>query len=212
MTCTLLLPSTDIPSHFSSGMVLRGIGARVEPFQLYGPMARKFMFGFTAPQSDLIVATGHGDPDELKGIWKVGGIDRNQVNDKVIELISCNCGKELGPELVKQGAKAVIGFDDDLNWIVCSDNWSDPWNDKYTREALQPIVDGLNNLLDGRTIYESYLIQKNGLLKNAANSDFELSRSCLEFDAAHIVLLGDGNTTIRARPRVVLPPPPPLIF
>lgn len=217
MTCALLLSSFDIPSHSASGFLMRYIAPRVEPFQLYGPLARRPVFSLLAPSADLIIGTGHGEEDEYTAqnesiIWKAGEYDPREAQGKVIKLLSCQTGLVLGPDLVKNGARCFMGYDDDMIWIADSSFYGQPWNDPNARACLMPIMDSLQALLDGKTCGEALAIEKAGYLANAQASEFPLIQACLEFDERHTVLIGDPEATIRPRPRVSFPPPPPLIL
>ena len=185
---------------------------------LYGPMAHPFFFGKTAPFSDLIIGTGHGDYQAYYGqnestIWKVGDYDPRQVSGKVIKLLSCKAGAELGPDLVNHGARAFIGYDEDFLWLADPAYYPIPWDDSLAAACLMPVVISLNALLDGATCGEAFAIEKDGLAKNAADTDIELLRSLLQYNRDHAVLLGDATATVSPRPRVPLPfGPPPLLI
>ncbi len=218
MTCTLVLSSFDLPSHSASGLLVRYIVPRVEPFQLYGPLARRPFFSLSAPSSDLIIGDGHGENDEYTAqgetvIWKVGQYNPREVQGKVIKLISCDTGAELGPDLVKNGALCFMGFDDDLIWIADSGYYGKPWDDPYAKLCLMPVIDSLQALLDGKTCGEAMAIEQAGFQTNAQNAaDFPLLQSSIEFIQQHAVLLGNPSATVRKRPRISLPAPPPLLI
>lgn len=217
MTCALVMSSFDLPSHSISGFLLRYIAPRVEPFQLYGPFARRPFFTAIAPAADVIIADGHGEMDELSAqneslIWKAGQYDAREVQNKVIKLLACQTGAVLGPDLVQHGARCFMGYDDDIAWIVDSRYYSQPWNDPHARVCLMPVMDSLQALLDGKTCGEAIAIERAGYLANAQATDFPLLRACLEFNERHSVLIGDPTATIRSRPRVSLPAPPPLLI
>jgi hypothetical protein len=225
LTCTLVLSSFDLPTHSASGLIWRHIAPRVEPFQLYGPLARRPAFSATAQQSDLIVGTGHGAPDEYSAqhespIWIAGQYNPKEVEGKVIKLVSCETGAVLGPDLVKNGARCFMGYDDDLIWLADADYYSKPWDDPYACTCLLPIIDCLQALLDGKPCGEAYAIEQAGYTANAqANDqgqgpvgDFDLLQSCLAYNAQHSILLGDPAATIHPRPKINLPAPPPMLF
>jgi hypothetical protein len=190
----------------------------MSPPPLVGPIARNPFFSLFANNSDFVLATGHGSEDEMtlqdeSLLWKIGSYDPAQVRGKVINLVSCNCGAELGPDLVKNGARAFLGFDQDLLWIADPADYFTPWSDSDAATCMRPIIQSINSLLDGATCAESLAIEKAGFLANAANTDFELMRALLEYDHDHAVLFGDASATIEKRPHVILPwGPPPLLF
>jgi hypothetical protein len=217
MTCCLALASFDEPTKSSSGAILRYVGARVEPFQLYGPLAQRPFFSLIAPQADVIIATGHGEPNAFflqneSLVWSVGNYNLREIKDKVIKLVSCQTGKELGPDLVQNGARCFLGYDDDITWIMNSEYSFQPWLDPDAKLALMPVIDGINALLDGKTCAEAHEIEISEDLINAASTDFELVSACLQSNAAHCVIIGDVNATIKPRLNISLPPPPPLLI
>lgn len=218
MTCALMLSSFDLPSRSSSGFILRFVAARTEPFQLYGPLARRFPFSLIAPHSDIIIGTGHGTVDSYMGqqesvIWQADSINRKEVDGKVIKLVACDCGALLGPALIANGAKCFWGYDEDLLWIADENYYYQPWGDPSAKSVMMPIVDGINCLLDGSPAEQAFAVEKNGFIKNMGNTDFGLERDCLQFNASHMVLLGDTRATVRPRLKITMPiPPPPLII
>lgn len=217
MLSTLCLASFDEPSRSASGFLLRYVVPRA-PVMLYGPLALPRLFKFLAPLSDLIIGTGHGAPDEYSSqnetvIWKVGSYDPAQVKGKVIKLLSCDAGQELGPDLVRKGARCFLGYDDDFLWVINSDHAVTPWNDEDAAACLMPVMDSLNALLDGCKASEALKIERAGYLRNAADTDFDLLRDLLKFNYDHAVLYGSPEATIAARPKISMPfPPPPLLF
>jgi hypothetical protein len=56
-------------------------------------------------------------------------------------------------------------------------------------------------------------IEKTGFQQNAQDSeDFPLLQSSILFNLQHAVLFGDPIATVKPRPRLSLPAPPPLII
>lgn len=220
MPTTLALPDFDLPTRSASGFLLRYIVPRVEPVQLFSILARKLPFRLSAPQSDIIIGVGHGETDIFSGqneaiILEVSKYNPKEVRGKVIKLLSCQCGVELGPDLIKNGALSVLAYVDDYVWVMDSDHASTPWADKeFAAPCLMPVVNGLNALLDGKTTQEAFDIELEGYLRSAEVEEDELIKSCIEFNHDNAVLLGDKNATIRTRPPLPLPfeivPPPPL--
>jgi len=221
MPVTLVLADFDLPTRSASGFLLRYIAPRVEPVQLYSTLARRTPFKLAAPQSDLIIGVGHGDVGLFTGqrealILRVGEYDPREVQGKVIKLLSCQTGVELGPDLVRNGAACVMAYVDDYVWVCDADLTSRPWADEMAAPCLMPVVDGINGLLDGMTTKESFEIELSGYSRNAKAEEDELIRSCLAFNHDNAVLLGDGASTVKKRPSLALPfrlvPPPPLVF
>lgn len=218
MPSTLILADFDLPTRSMSGCLLRWIVPRIglEPATLYGVLARRLPFQVSAPQSDIIIGTGHGDPDTFSAqneavILDAGKYNPKEVEGKVIKLLSCQTAKALGPDIITNGAICYMGYQDDLVWIMDADKASTPWSDEMAAKALMPVIDGINALLDGRTTGEAFEIELQGYSRNAEVEEDELIKACLEFNHDHAVLLGDETARVRARPRIVFPlAPPPL--
>jgi len=222
MPTVLAMADFDLPTRSASGFLLRYIAPRVEPIQLLGILVRRLPFRLSAPQSDIIIGCGHGDVDVFTGqneaiILEVGGYDPREVKGKVIKLLSCQCGVELVPDLVANGAACAMGYIDDYVWVMDSDLASTPWADReYAGKCLMPVIDGLNALLDGKTAREALNVELEGYSRNAEVEEDELVKACLEFNRENAILLGAGNSMIRARPSLALPfkliPPPPFLM
>jgi len=214
----LALPDFDLSTRCASGWLLRWILPRLEPAHLFGILDRRFAFQFFAPQSDIIIMTGHGGVDVITGqneavILAVGKYDPREVRGKVFKLLSCQCGVALGPDLIKNGASSVAAYVDDYVWVTDADLASTPWADKMAATSLMPVIDGINALLDGKTAKEAFTLELEGYTRNAEIEEDELIKSCLEFNKRNAILLGNEGATIRARPKITLPfAPPPILI
>jgi len=213
------MPDFDLPTRSASGYFLRWIMPRLEPLHLLSVLARRQAFVLSAPQSDIIIMTGHGSPDTITGqneavILEIGKYDPREIEGKVIKLLSCQCGVGLVPDLVANGAACAMGYRDDFVWVVDSDLASTPWADKeFAAKCLMPVVAGLNVLLDGKTVQEAFATELAQYDCYAEIEEDELIKSCIEFNHDNAVLLGNPESRVRPRPKIVLPfPPPPLIL
>lgn len=217
MPTTVVLADFDLPTRSASGFLLRYIAPRLEPVHLYSVLATRGPFQLTAPQSDIIIGVGHGDPDVFAGfndsvILAVGKYNPREVRGKVIKLLACETGLELGPDLIQNGATAYMGYRDEYLWVCDADMAHRPWADKMAATSLMPVVDSLNALLDGKSCREALDIELAGYERNAETDD-ELIRSCLIFNRDNAILLGREDARIRKRPKIYLPfGPPPIIF
>lgn len=144
-------------------------------------------------------------------ILDAGKYDAKLVNGKVVRLLACQVGSKLGPDIISNGAVCFIGHKDDFVWVCDADLSSTPWSDEMAAGALMPVVDSLNALLDGKTCVEAYQIERSGYLRNAVDEENELIKACLEFNYDNLVLLGNPEARVKARPKIVFPiAPPPL--
>lgn len=216
----LSLAIFDMPTRSSSGFVYRSILPRTAPPPLMGPFARNPFFSHFINNSDFVLATGHGQNNEMTGqgeqsLWVAGQYDPKQTQNKVIKLLSCDTGMELCPDLVQYGkAQVAMGYDQDYLWICDPSYYFHPWDDPLAAQCLQPVISGLSVLLNGGTALESLNTEKNGYLENMTNTDSELMFSILKWNYDHTVMFGDENATVsNPGPNVRFPfPPPPLLF
>lgn len=218
MSVVLSLADFDLPTRSSSGFLLRWIVPRMvlEPATLYAVLARRLPFQLSAPRSDIIIGTGHGERDAFTGqneavIWRVGDYDPKEVRGKVIKLLSCYTGASLGIDIVAKGANCFMGYKDEYVWVMDADKASTPWSDKMAAACLGPVVASINALLDGKTAGEAFQVELDLYTRNAEAEDNELIKSCIEFNRDNSVIIGDRGAKVKARPRITLPlPPPPL--
>lgn len=218
MPTAVIMSDFDLPTRSASGFLLRYIAPRLEPIHLYSILATRVPFQLSAPQSDIIIGIGHGEKDIFSGfnksiILEVGKYNPREVRGKVIKLLSCQTGVELGPDLIQNGALAFMGCTDDYLWVCDADMAARPWSDKMAATSLIPVMDGLNALLDGATCREALDIELEGYSRNAETESDELIRSCLLFNRDNAILLGSVEARVRERPKIRFPiGPPPIIF
>ena len=63
-----------------------------------------------------ITGTGHGTDTQFAGyqkldVYSVGNYEPDEVRDKIVHLVSCNCATGLGVDFVKNGCRAFFGYD-----------------------------------------------------------------------------------------------------
>lgn len=218
MPTTICMADFDLATRSASGFMLRYVAPRVEPVHLFSILVRRLPFRLSAPQSDIIIGVGHGDEDAFTGqnealILQVNKYSPSEVRGKVIKLLSCQTGVRLGPDLIRNGAASFAGYRDDYVWMVDADLASTPWADEMAAACLMPVIDGINALLDGETSRAALNVELDEYSANAAVEEDELIKSCINFNRRNAVLLGDPEARVRARPKIVLPfPPPPILL
>lgn len=214
MVVTLAMPAYDYPTQCMSGFLLRHIAPRVEPVHLWGFMDNSGTFSRALHASDVIIGCGHGDPDVFTGQYQDILLDARSLPDmtgKVAFIVSCETAQSLGKALVNAGCEGYIGWNDDLVWVMDGDKITTPWSDTYSIRAMMPIVDGINAMLDGKTLVEAQNIMFASMQKYIELEDNPLAKSCLRFNKANVRLYGDMGARIKPRPSVKVPiPPPPL--
>lgn len=218
MPSTLCMADFDLPTRSASGFLLRYILPRLGPVPLYRMLDRRKPFQLSAPRSDIIIGMGHGDVDTFTGqnenlILRIGEYNPDEIKGKVVKLLSCQTGVLLGPDLVRNGARAYLGYTDDYLWVCDSDKASTPWSDHLASPFLLPVVDSINGILSGKTVGEAHQIEIDGYRKNAAETEDEMTKSLLAFNMRNAILLGDSSAKISPRPKIILPiPPPPILL
>jgi len=218
MPSTLTLADFDLATRSASGFFIRYVVPRVEPIHLYAMLARRTPFRLSAPQSDIIIGMGHGDIDAFTGqneaiILAIGKYNPNEVEGKVIKLLSCQTGVSLGPDLVRNGAASFQGYTDDYVWVCDADLASTPWSDEMAATCLMPVVNSINALLDGKTSKEAFDTELAQYDCYAEIEEDELIKSCIEFNRMNAILLGNREAKVRPRPKIAFPfPPPPIIL
>jgi hypothetical protein len=213
----LTLPLHDLPTRCASGFIIRYILPRTLPPALVGPIDRKAIFDYCLGGGELLVGAGHGSPSLFCGHNNQVLLSANalpsSIKQKVIFLVSCETGQELGPALVAAGAQSYIGFKEDLVWILDGDKWPVPWSDKLGGLTMKPIVACMNSILDGNTVQTAFDTMLAGMQESIDQTDDELVKASLQYNLKNAVLLGDGGTKIRPTPHFTTPiPPPPILI
>jgi hypothetical protein len=135
------------------------------------------------------------------------------LKNKVVILLSCETARELGPSLIRAGAASYIGWKEDFVWVMDADKATTPWNDEWASPVILPVVGCMNDVLDGKTTGEAFDNMLAGFTQAAVEEDEDIIKSCIIFNKANAVLLGDRNARIRATPKIKVPiPPPPIIL
>jgi hypothetical protein len=87
----------------------------------FGPLARPEYVGPAAsgPGITLLTGGGHGNYDAFLGfhsqpVFAVGAYSPAEVSGKIAHFLSCENGKQLGPDFVTNGCLAYIGYDENF--------------------------------------------------------------------------------------------------
>jgi hypothetical protein len=96
-------------------------GFTMAPF--FGPLARR---GFVAPAAmaqavSLLTGAGHGTYTSFTGfnlesVYEVNGYNPQEVNGKIVHFLSCENAQQLGPNLVQNGCRAYVGYDENFTF------------------------------------------------------------------------------------------------
>lgn len=106
----------------------------------------------------LFIGMGHGSTTafsgHLKEILIQAGVNSDWMSQRLSYLISCWTGAYLGPEIIKRGGLAYIGFNKRFWWAVDAED-PIPATDTYARDFFSVINSISFNILEGKTLRES---------------------------------------------------------
>lgn len=156
---------------------------------------------------DFVVLNGHGSSDSVTGqddevLISIGNNEALLANS-VTYAISCNSAKNLGPECVKQGTRAYIGYKEEFAFALDESKTRYPLEDDTARIFLDPAYKVAHSLLKGHSAKESY----EGAIGMHKKTMRELLTTDSREDAVHLLpylfanmnrlaCLGDGQATI----------------
>lgn len=170
---------------------------------LYRYIDRREVFSLSAPHSNLIIGTGHGDYRTLTGqflnvLWETSNYNPAECKDKIIKFVTCETGAELGPDLIKNGAKAFQGYTKIYSFYVDMNlrHLLFPWIDPIARKFLMPPVKGILALLDGKTNKEAYDTEIQAWQEQIDIEEDPEFKSILEHNRNSLIMLGDPNAKL----------------
>jgi hypothetical protein len=130
---------------------------------LFGDDATRDKFAPYCKLPDVVYISGfgHGHDNRFGGqhgeiLWEVDSYDPTEVQDKIIYLMSCRTAKELGPDLVYEGAKAYFGYEDNFVFLHIP-TITDPLQDPIADVFFQCSSNVDRRLVDGQsagTVYD----------------------------------------------------------
>jgi hypothetical protein len=165
----------------------------------------------------FILAEGHGSPSNFTGhnkeiIFQV--CNCSELKDRVVYLVSCEAGDQLGPDTIRKGARTFIGYKKPFVWAMAA--IGDPLADPYGKGAFEPVLELIYRLADGRTAGEAYnasMDKWNQWIDQWSRSTDPVAPLVLQTlvnDRDCQVLLGDQDATIAApAPAMPIPVPAP---
>lgn len=88
-----------------------------------GPLARRIYIAPEARKPGVVYITGigHGAYDSYTGdffdpIFNVGNYSPEEAQGKITHFISCETGRDLGPDFVLHGCRAYFGYDENFSF------------------------------------------------------------------------------------------------
>jgi len=207
-TAVLVLPMFEETVRYAS----EGVESAVSDVRgwdfvsLVGSLASKESFREAVGTADpsFIVGVGHGLPYEFTGddkqvIMRVGD-DVSYLKGRVVYLLSCYTGQELGRYLVERGARSFIGYTHPFMFVVKGS--SDPLSDAYGKYFFEPVNALLDTLLTGGSVGEAINRSRlvyNSLIDSLGASGWDYAPSLMAFlinDRDGLVGYGDMNATV----------------
>ena len=164
-----------------SNHVLKKIKAKNKYYHLKREKVtrEKFESFLTKRPIDLVLLCGHGGSNKVLGNDEVI-LDKNNgaiLKDKVVHALSCQSAKVLGRDVVKNGAKAYIGYKEDfIAFLDNSKRTSQPLSDDTAALFLDAAFTVPKVLLRGGPPNEAVTAAKKEYdrsIRKAINSDIQ---------------------------------------
>lgn len=111
-------------------------------------------------EPSMVIFNGHGDAVSVTGHEEEplieSGKNSHLLKDKVVYMRSCDSGKVLGPQAVKEGAKAFIGYQELFRFWTNGDFIQKPLKDNYAAPFFETSNQVAISLVKGKTPKESH--------------------------------------------------------
>ncbi len=108
----------------------------------------------------LVIFNGHGNNTCIAGqneeIIIESGKNSHLLKDKVVYMRSCDSGKTLGPQAVKEGCKAFIGYGELFRFWTDKALVNDPLKDTYAQPFFETSNQVALSLIKGKTPQEAH--------------------------------------------------------
>jgi hypothetical protein len=109
---------------------------------------------------ELVIFNGHGADEEIYGhdgeMLICSKDDRKLYEKKVMFVRACSAGKVLGPLVVKNGAKAFIGYGEMFIFLTDPEKLAKPLEDEYAKPFLKASNEVALALLKGNNPQEAH--------------------------------------------------------
>jgi hypothetical protein len=125
----------------------------------------------------------------------------NNLKDRVVFLLACDTDN-LTKAISDAGAKGVYGFTETFGWIVDSGGGYDPATDKYASAFFAPVVNLVNNLLDGGdvgVVSQQYKMELGELINywnSVEDPKSEFVSAWLDSNRDSIIAFSEGNLIV----------------
>jgi hypothetical protein len=109
----------------------------------------------------LILFNGHGDHDFITGfdqeVLIKSGENEELLKNIIVHAMSCNAGKTLGPEAIKIGSVAYIGYKEEFKLTHLNKTTkAEQLADDVAKFFLEPAYEVIIALIEGNTVEQAY--------------------------------------------------------
>ncbi len=123
--------------------------------------SKKLVESYLAKQNpDTVIFNGHGNDVSITGhdeeVLIEAGKNSNLLKDKVVYMRSCDSGKVLGPQAIKEGVKAFIGYTELFRFWTDNNSVKNPLNDEYATPFFETSNQVALSLIKGKSAKESH--------------------------------------------------------
>ncbi|MDE2232839.1 MAG: hypothetical protein KGJ90_01790 [Patescibacteria group bacterium] len=109
---------------------------------------------------ELVIMNGHGSEDCITGqdeeVLIQAGENSDLLKDKVVYMRSCDSGKVLGPQAVREGCKAFIGYSELFRFWTNENFVRKPLDDNYARPFFETSNQVALALVKGKSAREAH--------------------------------------------------------
>ena len=155
----------------------------------------------------FVIINGHGNDQSVCGqdgdVLIEAGVNDDILNSRIVYALSCRSAKILGPESIKSGALAYIGYVEDFIFMYSNEKRGHPIDDKTAELFLEPSNQIVISLLKGHTAGEAHQGSKKFFLRNIqkllTSESSSIESSALRYlfwDMKYQVCLGDQSATL----------------
>ncbi len=123
--------------------------------------SRKLIESYLAKQKpEIVIFNGHGNDVCVTGhdeeVLIESGVNSDLLKDKVVYMRSCDSGKILGPQAIKEGAKAFIGYTELFRFWTDNNSVKSPLKDEYAIPFFETSNQVALSLVKGKSAREAH--------------------------------------------------------
>jgi len=147
---------------WSESLVEEAESRNLHPIDLQKDKAnRKLVEGYLRKdKADTVIFNGHGNDVCVTGhdeeVLIESGVNSNLLKDKVVYMRACSSGKILGPQSIKDGALAFIGYKELFRFWNDGESTHNPLKDEYAKPFFETSNQVAMSLIKGKTAKESH--------------------------------------------------------